>query len=232
MKNMKYLTIGLIGVFLIMGSAAALNIGFNNSNSFDATSHELLIHNLYPYYTYDELMEYSDIVVSGQISSISESKWSTLDGKQPEGIVIKERIDENGEPCTDYIINLKEDEFIYTDVVLKVNSIYKGEIKEDEIIVRLLSGTVNGMRISENPGLDIKGYDEKGNYLFFLSKHKTYDGEEISNCYSINTPRGALIKQTNAFRLDLRNQNEKSIDESFINFDGEKLDLKLFNKEI
>ncbi|MDR2944284.1 MAG: hypothetical protein LBU81_04280 [Methanosarcinales archaeon] len=216
MKNLKYFSLGLFSILFILGIITMPNFISSYSNSIESVApYDLLIHNLYPYLTYDELMECSDIIVSGQVVSISESKWSTPDGKQPDGVIITEKVDENGEPCIDFLIDLKENEFIYTDIIFKVNTIYMGDLKENEIVVRFLTGTVDNLRMSDESGLDIQNYKEGGNYLFFLSNHRTYGGEKIPNCYSINTPRGALI-----------NTNP----ENFINFDGEKFDPNVLYK--
>ena len=178
-------------------------------------------HNIYPYYTYDELQEGSPIIASGQIISISESKWSTSDGKKPESVNVTEEVDENG---TLHIIekyDLNWDEYIYTDAVFKIETIYKGDLKEDEIVVRFLTGIADGWRISETAGLDIQSYEEGETYLFFLTPYITRHEGKIPNHYRVVTPRGALMKQESA--TGLTNQNQ----ETFVNFDGEQFTPKI-----
>ena len=217
MKNMKYYSIALMGIILIIGSVAISGTHLNPTESIEP--YDIPIHNIYPYYTYDELQDGSPFIVSGQIISISESKWSTSDGKKPEGIVITRGEDERGK-YTDFSVDIKRDEFIYTDVVLKINTVYKGDLKEDEtVIIRLLTGTADNWRMSDAPGLDVRNYEEGGTYLFFLGPYVTYSNEEIPNFYEILTPRGALMKQESSpVRRVLVNQNQ----EIFVNFEGEQ----------
>ena len=222
MKNMKYLGMGLIGILLIIGFVAISNTYSNPSVSIEP--YELQIHALYPYYTYDELQDGTDLMVSGQIISISESKWSTPDGKQPEDIVITEGTNEKGESYVNIKMNPLMKEYIYTDAVLKIDTVYSGDLKEDEIVVRFLTGTVGELRGSDEPGLDIRSYEKGGTYLFFLGQHITHDGEKVPNHYCIITPRGALMKPQTPFLRSFMNTNQ----ENFMNFDGEQLNPDAF----
>ena len=202
-------------------------IGFvviSNANSNPTEPYDVMSHKLYPYYTYDELQDGSPFIVSGQIISISESKWSTSDGKKPKGIVITRGEDESG-PYTEYNIDIKRDEFVYTDVVLKINTIYKGDLNEEEIVVRFLTGTADNWRMSDEPGLDIQSYEEGKTYLFFLAPHETYLEGKVPNHYRVLTPRGALMEQQ-SFSANMinifMNQNQKT----FVNFDGDQFTPK------
>jgi len=225
MVNMKHFSIGLIGILLIVGFTAISNAYSSPNPTESIEPYDLLIHYIYPYYTYDELLD-GTIMVSGQIISISESKWSTLDGKKPEGMVATEKTDENGKPYTELKIARKDEEYIYTDAILKINTDYSGNLKEDEIVIRFFTGTADNWRMTDEPGLDIRYYEEGENYLFFLGQHITPDGEKVPNHYCIITPRGALKEQQSS------SPNVRSLmsnlQESFVNFDGEQLNPETF----
>jgi len=148
----------------------------------------------YPYYSYEELRDGCSLVVSGQVISISESKWSTPDGKRPENLITEE-VNEDGTPRTIYNLYLEWDEYIYTDAVFKIEAVYKGDLIEDEIVVRFLTGTADDWSISDSAGLDIQSYEEGKTYLFFLVPCVTYAEGKIPNHYRVVTPRGALMKQ-------------------------------------
>jgi len=222
MVNMKYLSIGLVGILFIIGAVAISNTYSNPANMDEP--YDLLIHYLYPYYTYDELQDGTNLMVSGQIISISESKWSTPNGKKPEGIVTTEKVDESGKTYIEIKIDPKYDEYVYTDAVLKINTVYSGDLTEDEIVVRFFTGTADNWRMTNEPGLDIRSYEVGGNYLFFLGQHITRDGEDVPNHYCIITPRGALIEQQIPSLRSFMNTNQGN----FVNFDGEQLNPESF----
>ena len=204
----------------------------NNLSSTDsADPYELQIHALYPYYTYDELQDGTNLMVSGQIISISESNWSTPDGKQPEDIVITEKMNDRGESYVNIKMNPDIRDYIYTDAVLKVDTVYSGDLKEEEIVVRFLTGTVDKLRRSDEPGLDIRNYEEGKTYLFFLGQHITLDGEDVPNHYCIITPRGALMEQQSPSPGSFMNTKQDFLNtkqSTFENFDGEQLNPETF----
>ena len=214
---MKYLSIGLVGILLIVGFVVIYNTYSNptESNITETKSYNNTVQGHYSYirYTYDELQDKSSLIVSGKMISISESKWSTPDGKMPEGFGIIEVVNETGR----YRINnatLEGNLYIYTDTVLKVETIYKGDLKEDEIVVRFFTGITDDWRSSDEPGLDIQDYEEGDTYLFFLLPLS----EEFPNHYGVFTPRGALMKQESSpISRILMNQNQE---ETFVNFYG------------
>jgi len=224
MKNMKYLGIGLVGILLIIGFVAIYNtysnpIEFTEPNNTEPNNTEpyININNSYARSsheprTYDELQDKCSIIVSGKIISISESIWSTPDGKKPEGFGIIKVVNESGT----YLINnasFMGDVYIYTDVVFELETIYKGDLKEDEIVVRFFTGISDGWRSSDEPGLDIQSYEEGKTYLFFLAPLRG----DFPNHYGIIAPRGALIKQEiSPISLISMSQNQ----ETFVNFYG------------
>ena len=189
----------------------------DNLTEFTEPYNTIQNHNSYKYYTYDELQDMSFIIVSGRIISISESKWSTPDGKKPEGFGIIKIEDENGT----YLLNnaiLTWNEFIYTDAVFKIETVYKGDLEEDEIVVRFLTGIADGWRSSDAPGIDIQSYEEGETCLFFLIPHETYLEGKVPNHYRILSPRGALKQESSPLNQD---------QETFMNFYGEQFTPKI-----
>jgi hypothetical protein len=170
----------------------------------------------YPYYSYEELRDGCSLVVSGQVISISEHKWYTPSGEKPAGVFTEEGVDENG-PYTIIHNDLKRDEFGYTDFVLKVNTVYRGDLEEDEIVIRLIDSRGMG----NEPSLSIRSYKEGDVYLLFLGQHITPDGENVPNHYCIITPRGSLRKQ----------ENSSANPEIFVNFYGDQVIPEILFKD-
>jgi len=237
---MKYAAVGLIAILLLGGFCLLLSadtlfgteMGTDSfklqpSDSFNMQSpgsqhnaadtsepqkyYELLAFSTFPRHTLTELIGKNDLVVSGKILYALESRWSTPDGKQPEGIHMTERVDENGETTVDFAIDLKIDEFIYTDILFQVDTVHKGNLEEDEIMIRLPSGTAGELKSMASPGHNVEDYKEGDEVIFFLRKYN--DGNEDSNCYYLPTPQGAFIRQTDG-EIDV-----------FINFENEELIL-------
>jgi hypothetical protein len=237
---MKYTAVGLIAILLLGGFCLLLSAdtlfstdagtdsfklqpsdslnmqSFGSQNNAADTSesrkhYELLSFSTFPRYTLTELIEKNDVVVSGKILYALESRWSTPDGKQPEEIHVTERMDENGETIIDFAIDLKMNEFIYTDILFQVDTVHKGNLEEDEIIIRLPSGTVGELKSMADPGHNVEDYKEGDEVILFLKKYN--DGNEDSNCYYLPTPQGAFIRQTDG---------ETDV---FVNFDKEELIL-------
>ena len=212
---MKYANICLIGI-LVAGACILLgaNISPNlQSNIADPSefpdSYELLSFSTFPLFTHKELMENNDLVVFGKILYASESKWSTPDGKQPEGISMIKGINEKGEAVVDFAIDLRENEFIYTDIFFQVDTVYKGNLKTDQITIRLPSGTVGELKSTANLGHNAEDYKKGEEAIFFLKKYK-----DEKNCYYLPTPQGAFIHQADGLTAKK---------DAFINFDNEKL---------
>jgi hypothetical protein len=134
----------------------------------------------------------SEFVISGKVLSFSESKWSTPDGQKPEEVVATTTFDENGKFLSVKVKNLKEDEYIYTDMDVRVDTIYKGKEKlNSEIItIRLRSGTVGEFYMSSSGGLDVRNYNEGDEVFLFLN---TY-GNGTEGLYYLPTSEGTYIK--------------------------------------
>ena len=218
---MRYADICLIGI-LAAGSCILFFVGANillNSQSdvndlsefpdSFPNSYELLSFSTFPHYTQRELKENSDLIIYGKILYVSEAKWSTPDGKHPEGISMTKRINEKGDQIVDFAVDLKVNEFIYTDMFFQVETIYKGNLETDQIIIRLPSGKVDELKSTANLGHNAEDYKVGDEAIFFLKKYK-----DEKNCYYLPTPQGAFIRQENSFIVkkdDFRNYNNEKL---------------------
>jgi len=125
-----------------------------------------------PYYTYEDLIERSDLVAVGHIVRKEEAKWScTEDGKQPEGVQVKESINGQGDKVFDYSLEgvTFPPDTIYTDMVFLIEKSYKGDPDSQEIIIRSFSGTVGAFRMNDG-GLNAQDYKEGEEMMLFLRK--------------------------------------------------------------
>lgn len=103
----------------------------------------------YAHYDYETLTEKSDLIVVGNVVSAEEPKWSTEDGRQPDGVRFVESVDENGERVYEYFNDREPDEMIYTDIVFSVSDVLKGDIDSDEIVIRSFGGTIGFFRMED-----------------------------------------------------------------------------------
>ncbi|KXS44388.1 hypothetical protein HWN40_00160 [Methanolobus zinderi] len=129
-----YLAISLSGCLILnSGTDSAGNSEFFEGHR-ELTIHEnesegLTAHS-YPeieYVSYDYLPKKSDVIIIGTMKEFLPSKWNTADVKRPH----------------DSIEDFESNDVIYTDVVITVNEYLKNQLDEDEVIVRILTGTVD-----------------------------------------------------------------------------------------
>jgi hypothetical protein len=76
--------------------------------------------------SYEYLSENSDVILIGTVKEILPGKWNTVDGKRPH----------------DSIDDFEWYDMIYTDVVITADEYLKNPLPEDEVIVRVFTGTV------------------------------------------------------------------------------------------
>ena len=76
--------------------------------------------------SYEYLTENSDVILIGTVKEILPGKWNTVDGKRPH-----ESVDE-----------FEWYDMIYTDVVITTDEYLKNPLPEDEVVVRVFTGTV------------------------------------------------------------------------------------------
>ncbi|WP_316557942.1 hypothetical protein [Methanimicrococcus hongohii] len=187
MKN-KILVFGLLGLLLI-GTALSVNAFSTNEKLPFEFVHEINVS--YPQYSYEDLYEKSDLIIYGSITS-NISMWSTPDSKMPSGIKFIPGKDEYGE-YIEYYIDLNDDEIIYTDFIFKVDKAFKGNLEDNEIIVRSFGGTVDNFTIQMNGGSNFTNYKEGDKILLYLIKDKGSTKDIGHSHYTILTPKGQLI---------------------------------------
>lgn len=136
-KNIKYMIVFVGAVSLIMLSALALSgsqdgIKLTNNPSQDNTK---LPNNDMPLYSKPsaslvplndtELSNCSEMIVIGTVKEILPSKWTSVDGKRPDGID-----------------SFSLENSIYTDITISVDKYLKNPSSSKEVTVRLYGGTV------------------------------------------------------------------------------------------
>ena len=136
-KNIKYMIVFVGAVSLIMLSALALSgsqdgIKLTNSPSQDNTK---LANNDMPLYSkssaslplldIEELSNRSEMIVIGTVKEIHPSKWTSADGKRPNGID-----------------SFSLENSIYTDITISVDKYLKNPSSSKEVTVRVDGGTV------------------------------------------------------------------------------------------
>ncbi len=100
------------------------------------------------YLSPEELAKESDLILIGSVKEILPARWNTPDGKQPENAF--EGLDWNA--------------VIYRDVVISVDEYLKNSLPSNEVVVRVLGGTVGnlGMDVEDEasfePGEDVLLY--------------------------------------------------------------------------
>ncbi|WP_440946571.1 hypothetical protein ACSAZL_21455 [Methanosarcina sp. T3] len=103
---------------------------------------------LVEYLSPDKLAKNSDLIFIGSVKEILPARWNTPDGEQPENVL--EDLDSN--------------EVIYRDVVISVNEYLKNSLSSNEVVVRVLGGTVGNLSMgaedepSFEPGEDVLLY--------------------------------------------------------------------------
>jgi hypothetical protein len=76
--------------------------------------------------SYEYLTENSNVILIGTVKEILPSKWNTVDGKRPH----------------DSVDDFEWYDMIYTDVVITADEYSKNPLPDDEVIVRVFTGTV------------------------------------------------------------------------------------------
>ena len=204
-KNTKLVVILIVAVLILVSVAfiwksytepiipdGYTELNYSNRKSVewnDQPTYEVGAIWCYPYYTPIELRRNSDLVISGKVLSFSESKWSTQDGQKPEGVHATPGVNENGEHFVQ-ISNHNENEYIYTDMDVQVNTIHKGKLNSKIITIRLPSGTVEEFSMSREGGQNVRNYNEDDEVFLFLN----HIGNETDDLYYVPMPQCAYVK--------------------------------------
>lgn len=149
----------------------------------------------YPIYKLNKLVKKSEVIIKGVVEEISEAKWNNKDNKQPK--------------------NISNKDVIYKDYFIKISQIFKGNIKENEILkLRSFEGEINGFTIEDNNQIVLENGQE---IVAFLNKDTSNYNREKSQDYYV--PYG-------------EKQGVYLLNESKIKNINEELDVDIFNKEI
>ena len=88
------------------------------------------------HYTYEELSNYSDVILIGTVKEILPPKWNTIDGKQPD------------KPFTE--LGPVNNDFIYTDIIVNVDEYLKNPLSLKGVIVRITGGTIGNVSVTSD----------------------------------------------------------------------------------
>jgi len=147
--NRKILFMALIAFLGTIG--LALVIG-------DNSSHEPLIireSGTYRKLSIDEKIREAEIIIIGELKTVLPSRWDSDDGKGPQ-VVTPQSI-------------FEADLSIFTDSLLLVNELLKGEVDDQGIIrVRSFSGEADNVRWVDNSQ---PAFEHGQTYLLFLKKN-------------------------------------------------------------
>ncbi|WNY23570.1 hypothetical protein MmiHf6_08790 [Methanimicrococcus hongohii] len=158
-----------------------------HTNIIELTSPPLPI-----YSSYEDMNKYSDLIVLGTVTKISDPKWSTVSGKQPVGITIKEVMEKDGKYLY-YTFDYKENETIYTDITFLVNECYKGELTSKEITIRSFGGTIGEFRMNDFDYLNPEDFKEGEEILLYLTEDRMGITKDIGpEHYIFLSPTGKL----------------------------------------
>lgn len=96
-----------------------------------------------------DLKNDSNLIIKGKVKEIFPSKWNTVDGNEPQNI---EELRKPHIPVMNESHPL-EKFTIYTDVMIAVDDVYKGTIKENDVRVRLNGGQCGryNVLVQDNP---------------------------------------------------------------------------------
>ncbi|WNY25840.1 hypothetical protein [Methanolapillus millepedarum] len=156
------------------------------------------------------LTEQSDLIVFGKVADVHESKWTTVDGKQPENVTVSNSTDENGNPILvvqsiDSKGNVIEGlgpfptDTIYTDIVFSIENVYKGTSNSNEIIIRLPGGTVDQIQQYYIDGLNPDDFSKGDELFLYLAEDDGLHKDIGPEHYVIITPWGKLNHRGDIF---------------------------------
>lgn len=103
------------------------------------------------YLSPDNLTKDSDVVLTGSVKEILPAKWSTSDGKEP----------------LNPIEDLGLDVVIYRDVVVSVDEYLKNPLSSNDVVVRVLGGTVGNLTLDVE---DMPSFEPGEKVLLFLGE--------------------------------------------------------------
>lgn len=167
MKNNTKSRVLLVGVFsLLMLSASSLASSSYGSvkSTCDPSQENVELSNnadkqviisansLVLGYSHKELSNHSDMILMGTVKKTLQSKWNTIDGKQPN------------KPLNELIPGV---DVIYTDTIINVDKYLKNPQSSQEVIIRTFGGTVGNVTIKSE---DDPSFEPGEKVFLYLSK--------------------------------------------------------------
>ncbi|WNY25521.1 hypothetical protein [Methanolapillus millepedarum] len=179
-------------------------------------------------YIYVQLGRTSELIITGTVVEIQPSVWNTPDGTAPEELVLMmqtqqtqmqqtqmqqtqaqqtqmppmqtHQIPAHTKTAANTVeIDLSPDKRIYTDVVIQIDKIHKGNT-ESPIVIRTYAGTVDNVRFES----DIEPEDFVGGKEYFLFLEK--DSGPLKNTgephYVVSGPAGKILLLENGTGVD------------------------------
>lgn len=119
----------------------------------------------------EELIDFSDLIVKGNVKEISSARWNTTDGKAPS---------------KDQMIEYS----LFHDVIVEIDEVYKGELtgKTKEITVRQIGGTFNNVRQTTSVP---QFYEGEEVILYLINDNADDNGKSI--VYNVVNENGQIF---------------------------------------
>lgn len=118
----------------------------------------------------NEIIEGADVIISGTVSDILPSE---------EGPVLRDN----------------DDTFIYTDVIINVNTCYKGQVEDDTIAIRTRGGRIGNNVLVDKNCPEIKIGEQVVLYLADFDIGKPPEGMSMESLYKVYTTQGKALIQ-------------------------------------
>ncbi|MCL2549514.1 MAG: matrixin family metalloprotease, partial [Methanimicrococcus sp.] len=136
------------------------NMLYEEQNDYEIKS---TIFITYPPMDDNQMVDFSDLIIRGYVKGISSSWWNTSDGERP-----------TTEEMSSY--------YLFHDVVITVDEVYKGEINKREITVRQMGGSLDDVHQTTSD----QQYYEGEEVILYLVEGTSNDTAKPKHYYQIN----------------------------------------------
>ena len=99
----------------------------------------------------EDLIQQSDLIVHGTISTANPARWNTPDGTLPNTVTLD---------------TISADFIIYTDMVFEPKAVLQGNVPNDQLIIRTFGGSVGKDQMT----IDAEELKPGTEYVIFLAK--------------------------------------------------------------
>jgi hypothetical protein len=205
MFKSKYFKIGTLLIVAIFG--LIIGISINNANSTTTKPDTLIINGSIPYLTDQQLSATSPIIIEGDVSSILPGKWNTSDGAEPT--------------------NITGNDIIYTDNLIKVTKVLKGNLDPDSVIaVRTYGGEDTTSKIIKRVVCDEYGNFNAGEkVLLFLTYDDSNYNKNMSKDYYVlrGMNQGKYLIETDKVEGPHGIQSKSVLDNTILMFKNKEI---------